>query len=429
MKKSFLIFCLTVLVAVASAAPRTKAEIEQIASLYMPASSVKKYMPSGKLLHNRPLVTAEKISDAFYVVSNDDSFVIVSADDRMPQVLGYSHSSGFAEDMPEHIRYFLSTYEKAYKQMLESGDDTFFPRYVLDGEIQVGHLLGNIKYDQGAPFNWQCPGIGNNRCLTGCVATAIAQLMRYYRYPAVGTGTFTFTPGATGQQVTVDLQKMPFEWDEMLDDYSGDYTQKQGDAVARLMAAVGAAVGVNYGFDGTSGETEKAQKAYATNFGYTGSEYITYRGSDQPYDDWMRTIVEEFNAGHPVYFAGAPGGDGHAFLLDGYKTTIAGISQDYPMNMLVEEDVVFHVNWGWSGRLDGWFYLGHLQPEDDNYSGYRWEMIFKTAPQGWTSVENVRPATRLGNGAIYNILGMEVDAGSLQPGYIYIQNGRKFIYR
>ena len=85
------------------------------------------------------------------------------------------------------------------------------------------------------------------------------------------------------------------------------------------------------------------------------------------------------------------------------------------MNMLVEEDIVFHVNWGWGGFLDGWFYLGHLQPDDKNYSGYRWEMIFKIAPQGWiSSVENITQQPRLGNGDIYNILGMKIERNDLQ---------------
>lgn len=428
MKTKTLLLLLFSVALTLNAVERTREEVMNIASLYLPQHATKRCMPSHDILH--PQAQVQKWQDAFYVVSTDSRFVIVSADDRMPQVLGFSDSTPFREDMPEHIRSFLTTYEQSYKQLLETDSEEIFPRYVVaDEDEKVGPLLANIHYDQTAPFNWQCPGSGGQHCLTGCVATAMAQIMRYYRFPACGTGTFTFTPAATGQQVNVDLSKMPFDWDNMLDDYSGEYTQAQGNAVARLMAAAGAAAGVTYNFDETSGNSDKAQKALAKNFNYPDCEFITYLGSDQPFDDWMRTMAEEFRAGHPIYFAGAPGGGGHAFVIDGYMSSIYNISQDYPMNMLVEEDIVFHVNWGWGGFLDGWFYLGHLQPDDKNYSGYCWEMIFKIAPQGWiSSVENITQQPRLGNGDIYNILGMKIERNDLQHGYIYIQNGRKFIY-
>lgn len=387
-------------------------------------------MPSSQLSSANGVAMS---TDAYYVVTpaSGKGFVIVSTDDRMPLILGYSTTSAFDADMPEHVRWFLSSYQHSYELMLSDTDDAAdrFPMSAVAATVDsVGPLLGNIHFDQGAPFNRRCPGNGNSRCLTGCVATAMAQVMRYYQYPRVGTGSFTFTPASTGTQMTVDLQKLPFRWDLIKDDYT-TYTEEEGNAVAELMLAAGAAAGVTYDFDGTSGNYDKACQALSNNFNYTNARYLRATGDIRPFDDWMRTIVSEHNSRRPVMFAGAPSTDGHAFVVDGYKTSVPGISDDTYYDDVVEKDVLYHINWGWSGNFDGWFYIGHFKPSDDydNFSGYRWEMIYRIAPGSGTDIEQLGN-TPSGNSTIYNLLGLPVSKQQLLKGHIYIQDGKKFVF-
>ena len=406
---------------------RSMSEVMRLANSVLPTQKAKRCLSSREVNNNSS-------TESFYILKAEaeSGFVIVSADDRMPAILAYSTTESFPDDMPEHVRAFLDTYNQALKRVEEGASaDEVFPMFSAKEEDyaeSVEPLLGDILYDQGAPFNLKCPTESGRNTVTGCVATAMAQIMRYYQYPSSATGTFTVSNKTNGKQTTYDLSKLPLDWSLIRENYLGEYTQKEGEAVANLMIAAGAAAGLIYGLDATSGQTENARKALVNTFGYTDALYAGVTNLDKPYDDWIRQFVIQFRAGHPILFGGAPGSNGHAFVIDGYRTNIKGIDDATPMDMLEEEDVSFHVNWGWSGKHNGWFYLGHLQPEQDNYSGYRWEMVYNIVAPGWVGVDNIEQHTRLSQGDIFNILGQKVGKAELQPGQIYIQDGKKVIY-
>jgi hypothetical protein len=318
--------------------------------------------------------------------------------------------------LTEEQASFFAQYEQAIQQVSNGADlsDYFIVETASDASDAVSPLLGNIIYDQGVPFNNLCPIINGRRAVTGCVATAMAQIMRYYSYPSVGTGSVTYT-GSNGA-ATLNLADYDFDWSLILNDYTKSYTPAQGEAVAKLMLACGASINMNYSADGSGSHLNKAMKALKDNFGY--SKDIEYYDSTGDYDpeglieyDWVFTIRENHQKGYPVMYAGSPasGKSGHAFVIDGYK--------------VIDGLYYYHVNWGWSGYCNGYYLILNLKPDGENYAGYGCDMVVNIHPVDWIAdVEDV-VVPQLDN-KIYNLLGVEVDENYKG---IVIKNGQKYI--
>ena len=175
-------------------------------------------------------------------------------------VLGVYDSRRSIEQSSE-MASFMSYYEEAVRR-IEAGEDmdNVFIRINRSAATadSVGPLLGNIKYDQGEPYNRKCPVLNNEgRSVTGCVATAMAQVMRFYQHPSCGTGTSSYT-GSSGA-VTYNFSQHPFNWSLILENYSSQsYTNAQAEAVAELMLACGASVNMKYSADGSGSNADKA---------------------------------------------------------------------------------------------------------------------------------------------------------------------------
>lgn len=318
--------------------------------------------------------------------------------------------------LTEEQASFFAQYEQAIQQVSNGADlsDYFIVETASDASDAVSPLLGNIVYDQNAPFNNLCPTINGRRAVTGCVATAMAQIMRYYSYPKNGTGTVTYT-GSNGA-ATLNLADYDFDWSLILKDYTKSYTAAQGEAVAKLMLACGASINMNYSADGSGSFINKAMKALKDYFGY--SKDIEYYDSTGDYDpeglieyDWVITIRENHQKGYPVMYAGSPasGKSGHAFVIDGYK--------------VIDGVYYYHVNWGWSGAFNGYYLILNLKPDGENYAGYGCDMVVNIHPEGWTAdVEDV--VAPQADNKIYNLLGVEVDENYKG---IVIKNGQKYI--
>ena len=326
-------------------------------------------------------------------------------------------------EMTDEQAAFFADYERAWQQV-EAGADMaafFVVERAEDPSDSVSHLLQDIMYDQERPYNNLCPLINGRRALTGCVATAMAQIMRYYAYPANGTGEVTYSGGDDGAK-TIDLEDYTFDWNLILNNYNIDYTSAQGEAVAKLMLACGASLNMNYSADGSGSHLNKAMKAFKDNFGF--SKDIEYYDSSNDYDpeglieyDWVYTIRDNHQKGHPVMYAGSPadGMSGHAFVIDGYK--------------VIDDTYYYHVNWGWSGAYNGYYLIMNLKPTDENYAGYGCDMVVNIYPVG-SDVENVETPTKQIDPSkpIYTILGTIIPYEQLQRGNIYVQQGKKFIY-
>ena len=271
-------------------------------------------------------------------------------------------------------RSFFDRYVRALEQIAQgaSAEDFFVMEY-SDSDDAVEPLLGNINYDQGTPYNNKCPYLNGGRAVTGCVATAMAQVMRYYRYPANGTGTFTYTGGNDGAR-TINLEDYPFDWDNMLEEYQHGYTTKQADAVATLMLVCGASLSMNYSKDGSGANLAKMDGLLKNNFGYSKNvQFISTLNSSNPEETiyyWGEDVVRpELAAGHPLIFAGFPamGQTGHCFVIDGYA--------------VMDGEYYYHVNWGWGGVGNCYCLLTNLQePGGDNYSGYNLQMVYYIYP-------------------------------------------------
>ncbi|MBO4803901.1 MAG: C10 family peptidase, partial [Muribaculaceae bacterium] len=213
-------------------------------------------------------------------------------------------------------------------------------------------------WDQGAPYWDQCPeflDLDENgdtiseRAYTGCVATSMAQIMNYYKYPLYCTQTipsYEMTYYWNEDYYVTDTDPLPpivFDWDNMKDNYTGAETQAEKDAVAWLMLYAGCAARMNYGINASSTSDPYIPTAFNDYFNYDAK--LVYR-SDYEQADWEEMIYQELLAGRPIIYNGRSGtGGGHSFVCDGYAYG------DY-----------FHINWGWGGLGDGYFVLSVLNP-------------------------------------------------------------------
>lgn len=344
--------------------------------------------------------------------------VLRSSDNRLPQDIVRFDREEDVANLPEEVRSFLSSYEEALRRIDEGAE----PSQVISVDpnaayqtIEVGPILGDIMFDQGTPYNDKCPIINNARAITGCVATAMAEIMAFWKFPDVGTGSTTYT-GSRGAE-TYNFAEHPFDWNKIISTYKYDYTAAQGNAIAELMLACGASVNMNYNSSGSGAQSDKVLPALRDFFGYDPAiEYLHDAPDDIISTVWVAVLKKEFDNNRPVYYAGSSQTAGHAFVMDGYK--IEGT------------DVYFHVNWGWNGLYNGWYLITNLRPEDTNYSAYSNDIVFQIYPLG-AGVENTKAetATQLDmNAPVYTILGNKIPASSMQRGMIYIQNGRKFVW-
>ena len=310
-------------------------------------------------------VSIELESDCFYVFNagEDAGYVIISGDDRTPSVLGYSDSGSFsAEDMPENMRAWLDDYAGQIRCLQQNST---LKAAQVPNHPEVPVLL-SCNWDQGDPYNQKCPVFFDEskygRCVTGCVATAMAQVMYYYRYPASTTQTipgYTCTTNrqeylgtSTPSYVTVpEVPVTKLDWSNMLDTYNGGETEAQQSAVATLMQAAGTSLNMDYGNESSGTDCTYMKAALTTYFDYDKSMHFCFR-QDYTTTQWDQLIYNEMAARRPVLYSGKSGGGGHAFVIDGYN------GQGY-----------YHVNWGWGGFQNGYFLLSILTPDDHSGIG------------------------------------------------------------
>ncbi|MBO4451914.1 MAG: C10 family peptidase [Bacteroidaceae bacterium] len=296
--------------------------------------------------------------EAFYVLTYPKSncFVMVSGDERMSPVLAYSDEHGFdLDNMAPQTRALIESYA-AYAQTLQSGAPRrlYVNRAPIDVTPQKVNNLLKTTWSQYTPYNNRCPLIGSQHTLTGCVATAIGQLMNFYKYPNVGIGNISYTTRTTKLPVSIDLSTINFSWNDMLNDYSGGYTTAQANAVSNLLFAVGASVHMDYGLDGSSSALGDAAGALIENFKYD-KDILDIYFSRMAEPTIHQFIMKELIAGRPVPCGGNNAqGEGHSFIIDGMTPD----GTDYPY---------YHFNWGWGGQNDGDFKIVNMEYCIGNY--------------------------------------------------------------
>lgn len=317
-----------------------------------------------------------------YYVFNDESngFVIVSGDYRCLPVLAYSTESIFdSTDMPENIRQWMQNYCEEMESLLNGSGaealptDPLWQDYlekrattIAKAASSVGPLI-KTKWNQGAPYNDSCPYDANAfpfnfHSPSGCVATAMAQVLKYWNHPIKGNGFRTYTSNYGTH--TVYFNKGSYDWSHMTNTYGNNSTEAEKKAVAQLMYHCGVSVEMNYGTN------ESSAKFYVTDWQMTHNNYNTdvhtalmrnfgcdtafgfYRSNFPDSNTWISMLKTELDSGRPILYDGYKSSSGHAFILDGY-----------------DSNNLFHVNWGWGGKSDGYFRISVLNPNNQGAGG------------------------------------------------------------
>ena len=293
---------------------------------------------------------SDVMSPSYYVfnVGEGQGFIIAGADDRIPAVLGYSDRGSFdPENMPVNMQAWLKGYN-AQMEYLNQHPEAAAPKRTVNGS-SIEPLLA-CEWNQGNPYNSLCPMDGDKRSVTGCVATAMAQVMFFWKYPTYTVAEIPgYTTGTKGFEMPAIAAGAAIDWDNMLPKYNGSETDAQIEAVASLMLMCGTAVQMNYTSGSSGAITRRVADSWKDYFDYDAATNYENR-SKYRLAAWNQKVYDELKAGRPVLYDGQSSGGGHAFVIDGYG------GDDY-----------FHVNWGWGGGSNDYFLLSIL--DSDNSSG------------------------------------------------------------
>lgn len=294
---------------------------------------------------------------ALYVFQQPENkgYLVVSADDCAAPLLGYTDSGVFdADAMPPALKYWLEEYARQISFMKEQGVETMAPATRADADFAPIAPMIKTNWDQGNPYNQDCPLYAGYRSYTGCVATSMAQVMNYFKYPEIGQGSIKFTPQSIGKPLVMKFDEQPFDWDHMLPTYTrGNYTEEEAAAVAYLMKAAGYSVQMNYTNNASGALSYRIPGALVDYFKYDAG--AVYEARDQySLSEWEKMIYDNLaNVGPVIYDGIAPLQGGHSFICDGY-----------------DGNGYFHFNWGWGGMSDGYFMLDALNPLAQGIGGY-----------------------------------------------------------
>lgn len=285
----------------------------------------------------------------FYVFNNPNGgFAIIGGDERAHDVIGYGTKGSFNIDaIPANMLDMLNGYKKEISSMIKSNATAAKSVTSATTRMSIEPLI-KTEWGQQYPYNCEIPSLGGSYAplITGCNATAAAQIMKYYEY-AKGEGSNSYQKTwntGSGGVITLTFQAnftgATYDFNNMLNNYNGSYTNDQAKAVGKLMYHAGVAMNMDYGQNGSASITQAPGIALAENFGYDKSIALLYQAYYAT-EDWENMMYGELKEGRPILYSGESNTGGHAFLIDGYK----------------EEDNTFHVNWGWNGSNNGYFHL------------------------------------------------------------------------
>lgn len=318
--------------------------------------------------------------------TGSQGYVITAADDEARTILGYSTNGSFdPENIPDGMSFLFGLYAQDISSLstAPTRSQKRAPAKAAESVGRIEPILGAIEWDQMPPYNMYCPvTIGGTshgqynggRAATGCMTTALAQIMAHYQHPAHGYGSLEFEVNEGMNKVlwTANIYQNTYAWDRMgnnknefAKDASGNYDKSDPgvDGVAKLMRDLGLALRTTYG--PASGASDgRIIPALANYFDYDYSTMAMVQRRLTGNEDFERQVLEELQTGRPIYFAGLPGPNigGHAFVCDGY-----------------DGNGLFHINWGWSGVSNNYFSLTGLDPAQQGAgstgSGYNYDLI------------------------------------------------------
>ena len=416
MSRLVLTVVLSVMSVAASAQPRSVMKAEAIARQFSNQKQHARKTPRMARVEGRELVRLAKSrgenssqnADGFYVFNDEANggYVVVSGDERQVEVLGYSPNKSFdSENIPCGLRMLLEQYSREYDYLQMHGDGILEVAEGGEGNkvaegtekpsqsrlhekegsqtrgtrAAIGPLM-KTSWDQSPYYNKDCPidPQYGDQCVTGCVATAMAQIMYYHSYPSVGQGKNSYTSDSRQIKQSLDFSTVKFDWQNMTTKYDKSSSTASINAVAALMHACGVAVCMDYG-NGASG----GSGAFSQDVPYALTNYFKYDRSAVFYDrkyfngeEWEQIIQAELNAGRPMLYSGRTDPDkngntsGHAFVLDG-----------------MDGSGRYHFNWGWGGSWNDYYELSSMRPGNDTFSNYQ-TMVCHISPNKVSDYED-----------------------------------------
>lgn len=346
---------------VLSAAPVTQSQAERTAQNFFAKRQPHSSLSASTCRMDFVYRTADNGQALFYVFNRgaNEGFVLVSADDRFPAVIGYAFEGRFdATRMPDNLKGWLRGYEREMTAVMEgrataiNATEEAVPTRDLPTSVapilETGiNAADPIIWDQGYPFNTLHPVLeSGQQAYTGCVATAMGQIMRHYKWPASATGGYDYYDYLFGGPNThySGTFGTPYDWSNMPGSVSYGVTNAQVTALSTFMRDVTFSVNMQFASFGSGTFSIYVGRALRDNFHYKHSLRYLHRALVST-PEWKALIRQELAARRPVYYSGSDGEMGHAFVCDGY-----------------EADGTFHFNWGWSGMSNGYFFLNLLNP-------------------------------------------------------------------
>lgn len=308
--------------------------------------------------------TAVQPSTLFYIFNaSSTGFVVVAGDDNVTPILGYSdHGTFDPQNMPQNVAKWFEGYKSEIRYIIENNIQANNEiaaewRALKNGEAinasvkapSAVNPLMQTQWNQSPYFNSLCPG----GSVTGCVATAMAQIMKYWNYPATGSGFHSYNHNTYGT-LSANFGSTTYQWSSM-----PNVVNSSNNAVATLMYQVGVSVDMDYSPQSSgayvitdqSPVTNCAEYALKTYFGYKNTLKGVQRSSYTE-TQWINLLKTELDASRPILYAGFGSGGGHCFVADGY-----------------DNNSYFHFNWGWGGAYDGFFQINALNPNGTGTGG------------------------------------------------------------
>lgn len=381
-----------------------------------PRTQQQKLEAAGKILQ-RQTTTANgqhrvQATQQLQVLGEDDmltvvgykggGYAIVTNDDLLPEVVGYSASTFAQEQENENFKWWCSMMRLSAQELVKQGTPAKVTRPDTNKfQAQVPQML-TTSWGQMEPFNNQCPleynknGKVVGRTLVGCVATAATQVMNYLQYPTQGTGKHTDmqTNDAWGKPrpITVDFADYTFDYSLLQDTYTpGSYDKQEADEVAKLSYTVGVSFGMIYGTAASGTYLDSAAISLKKYLGFSKAQYYTRGNYDEP--QWMNLIYQELSNGRPIVYGGADdlfteGGGGHCFVFDGY-----------------DQRGLVHVNWGWYGKNDGYYDVSLLNPRIHSFKNSQDMIVGLDVPTSTSDADkNLVLSGEVSDATLYNII-------------------------
>lgn len=310
---------------------------------------------------NSTKTKSTKISQSYYVydINEGEGFIIMSGNNLAKPILGFSmHTSIDPNNLPDAFIELLGQYdneieiasqqnsrselnEKQWEDLL-SGSVSSKSTYVYS---DIPPLI-TTKWSQSPYYNKLCPENNEGqRAITGCVATSMAQVMKYHNFPAKGQSFYDYIANNFGQQ-SIIFANQTYKWSDMPVNLNGSSTNAEIESVAKLMYNCGVSVSMNYGVGASGSTMNRLANALRNYFSYNPDMKILHMYNYSA-SDWIDSIYTELQNGRPVLYAGFGNSSGHAFIIDGYE---------------YNDGDKFHINWGWGGLNDGYFELTALNP-------------------------------------------------------------------